>query len=79
VPSREFLSVENNIFWKYNFMTETIQPARVLEAVRYFDTFYRNHNISLNGDCLNQMEDRKEIPFIAEQLLRQQSNYIRYS
>jgi len=65
-------------------MTETIRPARVIQAVRYLvnTELYKNHNISFDGDWLNQMEAEEEIPFIAdesdrevvEELLRQHSH-----
>jgi len=65
-------------------MTETIRPARVIQAVRYLvnTELYRKHNISFDGDWLNQMGAEEKIPFIAdesdrevvEELLRQHSN-----
>jgi len=65
-------------------MTETIRPARVIQAVRYLvnTELYKNHNISFDGGWLNQMEAEEEIPFIAdesdrevvEELLRQHSH-----
>jgi len=53
----------------HNFMTETIRPARVIQAVRYLvnTELYRDHNISFDGDWLNQMGAEEEIPFIADE------------
>ncbi|XP_044317580.1 uncharacterized protein LOC123038082 [Drosophila rhopaloa] len=74
--------LKRKLEYSHNFMTETIRPARVLEAVRYLvnTELYRKHNIIFDNDWLNQVGDREELPFIAdesdreevEQLLRQQ-------
>jgi len=70
--------------YSHNFMTETIRPARVIQAVRYLvnTELYKKHNISFDGDWLNQIGADEEIPFIAdesdrevvEELLRQHSH-----
>jgi len=50
-------------------MTETIRPARVIQAVRNLvnTELYRKHNISFDGAWLNQMGTEEEIPFIADE------------
>jgi len=52
-----------------NLMTETIPPARVIQAVRYLvnTELYRKQHISFDGDWLNQMGAEEEIPFIADE------------
>jgi len=65
-------------------VTETIRPALVIQAVRYLvnTELNRKHNISFDGECLNQMGGEEEIPFISdesdrevvEELLRQHSH-----
>jgi len=50
-------------------MTETIRPARVIQAVRYLvnTELYKKHNISIDGDWLNQIGAEEGIPFIADE------------
>jgi len=47
---------------------EAIRPARLIQAVQYLvnTELYRKHNISFDGDWLNQMGAEEEIPFIAD-------------
>jgi len=76
--------LKRKLEYSHNFMTETIRPARVIQAVRYLvnTELYRKHNIFFDGDWLNQMGAEEDIPFIAdesdreivEELLRQHSH-----
>jgi len=76
--------LKRKLEYSHNFMTETIRPARIIHAVRYLvnTELCRKHNISFDGDWLNRMGAKEEIPFIAdesdrevvEELLRQHSH-----
>jgi len=75
--------LKRKLEYSHNFMTETIRPVRAIQAVRYLvnTEVYRNHNISFDGDWLNQMGAEEEIPFIVDEsdrevveLLRQHSH-----
>lgn len=50
-------------------MTETIRPARVLEALRYLVTteLYRKHEITVSAEWLTQFGTSEQVPFVADQ------------
>jgi len=50
------VNLKRKLEYSHNFMTETIQPARVIQAVRYLvnTELYKKHNISFEDDWVNQ-------------------------
>ncbi|KAI8118336.1 hypothetical protein CVS40_9996 [Lucilia cuprina] len=59
--------LKRRLEYNHSFMTETIRPAKIFNAIRYLinTELYQKHKISIAEDWLNNVGLSEEVPFLA--------------
>ncbi|XP_069962696.1 uncharacterized protein Pka-C1 isoform X1 [Bactrocera oleae] len=60
--------LKRRLEYEQNFMTETVRPAKILEALNYLlgTELYVKHNIQMSSDWLANTGNEETVPFIAD-------------
>ncbi|XP_037820089.1 uncharacterized protein LOC119609402 [Lucilia sericata] len=69
------LHLRRRLEYQHDYMTETIRPARVIEAARYLVTsdLYIKHGITIDSNWFESFASQNVVPFVAD---RQDENII---